>query len=161
MCFNTLPSFKLLTTLFGTCCFDRLLYATKAEGAQVLRPWMLGWRQDFGCSGYHEPEQASMIVELMLLEGFLGCEFVGMFLQNLKICVSLLCFLFDFLLCVLQVHDRCKHSGGGENLCLHSPKGLPGFILLGIAFDDWRPESVRGINAAFVVRFCSVCKIFI
>ena len=97
----------------------------------------------------------------MLLEGFLGCEFVGMFLQNLKICVSLLCFLFDFLLCVLQVHDRCKHSGGGKNLCLHSPKGLPGFILLGIAFDDWRPESVRGINAAFVVRFCSVCKIFI
>ena len=41
------------------------------------------------------------------------------------------------------------------------PKAYLDSSYLGIAFDDWRPESVRGINAAFVVRFCSACKIFI
>ena len=49
----------------------RLLYASRAEGAQLLRPWMLAWREDFGCSGFIEPDQAMMIVELMLTEGYL------------------------------------------------------------------------------------------
>ena len=55
-----------------SCVATRFTYATKAEGGQSLRPWMLAWRQDFGCSGYHEPEQACMIAELMLSEGNLG-----------------------------------------------------------------------------------------
>lgn len=81
-------STHVLTSKLSWDC-GRVLYATKAEGAQELRPWMLGWRQDFGCSGFHEPEQASMIVELMLLEGFFGCWFVGTFFCRFR---RFLCF---------------------------------------------------------------------
>lgn len=33
---------------------------------------MLAWRADAGCSGLIEPEQAQMIMELIMTEGFLG-----------------------------------------------------------------------------------------
>ena len=42
------------------------------EGPQSLRPWMLSWRADHGCSGYIEPEVGGLIMELMLVEGFLA-----------------------------------------------------------------------------------------
>ena len=47
------------------------------EGAQSLRPWMLSWRADHGCSGYIEPETGGLIMELMLVEGFLAVNFAA------------------------------------------------------------------------------------
>lgn len=35
----------------------------------LLRPWMLGFRSDFGLSGFVDPEQAVMLMELIALEG--------------------------------------------------------------------------------------------
>lgn len=60
----------------------RFEYAREMNGPQILRPWMLGWRSDFSCSGFHEPEQASMIAELMLTEGFLGAQYEAFYDVN-------------------------------------------------------------------------------
>lgn len=52
--------------------FFRLNYATTYEGQGVhLRPFMLCWRADAGCSGFIEPEVAATMMELMMSEGFL------------------------------------------------------------------------------------------
>ena len=50
----------------------RLEYATSFDGAAQCRPWMLHWRADYGCSGYLEPDQATLILELIFSEGFPG-----------------------------------------------------------------------------------------
>ena len=39
------------------------------DAPALLRPWMLGFRSDFGLSGYVDPEQAVMLMELIALEG--------------------------------------------------------------------------------------------
>ena len=46
-------------------------YAVETNGAQYLRPWMLAWRADSGCSGYMEPDQLISIAELICSEGLL------------------------------------------------------------------------------------------
>lgn len=35
----------------------------------LLRPWMLSFRSDFGISGFIDPEQAVMLMELIASEG--------------------------------------------------------------------------------------------
>ena len=47
----------------------RTTYAVDYKGATHLRPYMLCWRADAGCSGYIEPEISVVIMELMALEG--------------------------------------------------------------------------------------------
>lgn len=50
----------------------RLSYATEFKGSLVhLRPFTLAWRADTGCSGYLEPDQALMILEIIMTKGFL------------------------------------------------------------------------------------------
>lgn len=48
---------------------DRLNYATDYSGSTFLRPYMLAWRADAGCSGYIEPEIALTLIELVCVEG--------------------------------------------------------------------------------------------
>ena len=43
----------------------------ETNGAQYLRPWMLAWRADSGCSGHMEPDQLIAIAELICSEGLL------------------------------------------------------------------------------------------
>lgn len=40
-------------------------------GACLLRPYMLGWRSDFGLAGCQEPEQLLTLCELILTESHL------------------------------------------------------------------------------------------
>lgn len=42
------------------------------KGPQVVRPWNLAWRSDFGLSHFVEPEEMLQLAELYLLEGFHG-----------------------------------------------------------------------------------------
>lgn len=48
---------------------DRLNYATDYSGPAYLRPFMLAWRADAGCSGFIEPDIALMMIELVCVEG--------------------------------------------------------------------------------------------
>lgn len=50
----------------------RLTYATDFKGSTFLRPFMCAWRADTGCSGYFEPDQAAMMMELIVSEGSRG-----------------------------------------------------------------------------------------
>lgn len=50
----------------------RKRYATNYEGAQFLRPYMLAFRKDTGCSGLIEPETALRVMEAIMVEGLLG-----------------------------------------------------------------------------------------
>ena len=50
----------------------RLHYACETTGGQHLRPWMLAWRADAGCSGFMEPDQLVTICELICFEGCFG-----------------------------------------------------------------------------------------
>lgn len=59
----------------------RMSYACSYDGASALvRPYHLAWRGDAGCSGYVEPDQAALLLEVMMSEGFMsnpdipGCE---------------------------------------------------------------------------------------
>ncbi|CAK9086345.1 FO synthase subunit 1 [Durusdinium trenchii] len=46
-----------------------LRYATDTTGPQYLRPWMLAWRADSGCSGYIEPDQLALLfVERIMMD---------------------------------------------------------------------------------------------
>ena len=47
----------------------RKAYATNMDVPGLLRPWMLAFRSDFGISGFIDPEQATMLMELIGLEG--------------------------------------------------------------------------------------------
>eukprot|EP00435_Cladocopium_sp_Y103_P074177 s6_g47.t1 len=48
-------------------------YATEfRQGPLFLRPWMLGWRNDFGYSGACEPDEYLGLAELIIQEGSLG-----------------------------------------------------------------------------------------
>ncbi|CAL1167352.1 unnamed protein product [Cladocopium goreaui] len=50
---------------------DRLLYSKElTAGPQLLRPFHLSWRADFGLSAIIEPDNLVEIVELILLNGF-------------------------------------------------------------------------------------------
>lgn len=53
----------------------RVAYATSYDQPACLRPWMLSWRSDTGCSGFMEPEQALCIMEVMMSEGSLDSIF--------------------------------------------------------------------------------------
>ena len=44
---------------------------TEMRGAGHIRPWQCAWRCDFGISGMVDPEQAEMLMELYLENGFL------------------------------------------------------------------------------------------
>jgi hypothetical protein len=51
----------------------RLVYSNELTvGAQVLRPFHLAWRADFGLSAIIEPETLVELAELILLHGFPG-----------------------------------------------------------------------------------------
>ena len=73
----------------------RKVYASEIKaGGCYLRPYMLGYRQDFGLSGMCEPDQMVLLAQLMLQEGFFGhyqCKSVW-FSQVVVI------FIFGFLL---------------------------------------------------------------
>ena len=43
-----------------------------SDGPQLLRPYHLAWRSDFGLSGVLEPEELYTLAELVLAEGQLG-----------------------------------------------------------------------------------------
>jgi hypothetical protein len=47
----------------------RKAYASNMDVPGLLRPWMLAFRSDFGISGFIDPEQAIMLMELIGLEG--------------------------------------------------------------------------------------------
>ena len=50
----------------------RLVYSTELTvGAQLLRPFHLSWRADFGLSAIIEPDNLVELVELILLNGLL------------------------------------------------------------------------------------------
>ena len=53
-------------------CDPRLDYATSFSGPTHLRPYMLSWRADSGCSGFIEPEVGAFIMELLVSEGCLA-----------------------------------------------------------------------------------------
>lgn len=51
---------------------SRQAYCAELQpGPHVVRPFNLGWRADFGLSGFIEPEQLIQLSELYLLEGTL------------------------------------------------------------------------------------------
>lgn len=51
----------------------RLLYSKElTAGPQLLRPFHLSWRADFGLSAFIEPDNLVEIVELILLNGLLS-----------------------------------------------------------------------------------------
>ena len=39
-------------------------------GPCCLRPWQLGYREDFGFSGFCEPEETELLLQLIVSEGF-------------------------------------------------------------------------------------------
>lgn len=49
-------------------------YATEYAGPAFLRPWMLAFRKDTGCSGMVEPEVATRIMESIMVEGLLDAN---------------------------------------------------------------------------------------
>lgn len=58
--------------------FPRKVYASEFKtGACFLRPYMLGFRQDFGYSGMHEPEEYLLLTQIILQEGFLFLNLLG------------------------------------------------------------------------------------
>ena len=44
---------------------------TEMKGVGQIRPWQCSWRADSGISGMIDPEQAELLMELYVLEGFL------------------------------------------------------------------------------------------
>ena len=51
----------------------RRTYATEfKQGPSFLRPWMCGYRNDFGFSGTCEPDEYLGLAELIIQEGSLG-----------------------------------------------------------------------------------------
>lgn len=55
--------------------FARLEYASEVvPGPCRVRPWMLGFRRDFGYSSFTEPEDMITLVEMIFNDGFLDCD---------------------------------------------------------------------------------------
>eukprot|EP00435_Cladocopium_sp_Y103_P012151 s3014_g3.t1 len=48
----------------------RKVYATAMDKPCLVRPWMLSYRQDFGVSGFMDPEIGQLLLELVMSEGF-------------------------------------------------------------------------------------------
>lgn len=66
-----MPCETKLQTFQDTWMMIRVAYATSYDQPACLRPWMLSWRSDTGCSGFMEPEQALCIMEVVMSEGSL------------------------------------------------------------------------------------------
>lgn len=48
-------------------------YATAlSTGPCIVRAWQLGFKSEYGIAGYSEPEEASILLSLILSEGPLG-----------------------------------------------------------------------------------------
>lgn len=57
--------------LFLILCWLRVSYATElVPGPTCVRPWALGFRADFSFSGFQEPEDVQMLIELIMASGF-------------------------------------------------------------------------------------------
>ena len=54
---------------FLSCPAFRKVYATATDRPCLLRPWMLGFRADFGVSGFLDPEVGELLLQLILTEG--------------------------------------------------------------------------------------------
>lgn len=54
-----------------TCLMRRIYAADFKHGTCYLRPFMVGWRKDFGLSGMSDPDTFLALVELVLSEGCL------------------------------------------------------------------------------------------
>ena len=52
------------------------------QGPQVIRPWNLAWRADFGLSSFIEPEELTLLAELYLMEGFLAVSYTHLTLPT-------------------------------------------------------------------------------
>ena len=64
----------LLNKRFFTCN-ARVSYCREiCAGPQLLRPYHLCWRADFGLSSMIEPDVLLMLAELYLSEGWLSCH---------------------------------------------------------------------------------------
>ena len=50
----------------------RKTYNTAMSGPGLIRPWQCAWRGDFGVSSMVDPDQAEMLMEVIVQEGFLG-----------------------------------------------------------------------------------------
>lgn len=53
-------------------CLRKVYAAAFKTGGCFLRPYMLGFRRDFGYSSMCEPEQMILLAQLFLQEGFFG-----------------------------------------------------------------------------------------
>lgn len=58
--------------VFCATLLRRKVYSTDMKGAGLVRPWQCSWRGDFGISSMVDPEQAEVLMELYLQEGFLS-----------------------------------------------------------------------------------------
>lgn len=55
----------------------RITYSTSMEaGGKLLRPWMLGFRTDFGLPGFSDPFDMVGLLEMVLSQGFFATYFM-------------------------------------------------------------------------------------
>eukprot|EP00434_Breviolum_minutum_P027937 symbB.v1.2.024718.t1/scaffold2362.1/size81346/1 len=87
----------------------RKVYSTDMKGAGLVRPWQCSWRGDFGISSMVDPEQAEVLMELYLQEGFLSdADLVGVE----KVAATQIQEAF-----LEQPYTECRALDGAGSLC--------------------------------------------
>ena len=144
--------------------FLRLHYATDFDaGAKYLRPHMLSWRPDAGCSGFIEPEISLALVESMVCEGWLCCRYLR---WRMMIVIFSLggwsksfepheVYQWSMFGQLNEVCQRCQRCWCWENQRHQNSTGVSGFSMGWASINLWRrvlPTVLAAFYNSHVIR---------